>query len=596
LDAVSPQALLARAVRESRLGLMEAAAASVQHVIHSPPAEASAALRLDARIRLVWIQFQNGEHAAARQTAALAVRKAAAIGDRTRESLARSSYARVLAEGQDVVEAADEVVTALRLSRWTDHPLSRSVACVNLAIICSRLALYEAAVDMSHQAVEQAERADDPEAYAHALSNYGSLHADYLYRYRLVPEAERDSYLDLAIRESRRATDYAHAQEDGEMQRLSGYNLVEFLLMRGDLGAAEAAWARVEAAPGAPSRRSQVQRGHVRSLLLLGQGNPGALAALEESLERCLAYPFQELALFASEHRSRLLAEAGQYEEAFREHQRFHKLFCEQNNQDHSQHMQYSIILDQIEEMRALVAVENARVARLAQQHASLSSQTERLARESLEDALTGLANRRRLDQVLGLLAAENRAYAIAILDLDHFKRVNDRFSHAVGDRVLRRVAEIMRMVLAGASAAGPGLRLAVRLGGEEFAIALAGAEARAITRDEAWAICEALRAAIEAEGWAAVTPGLAVTASLGLAMSEEAPDAAGRMWIADARLYDAKHAGRNRVAWDDSGRAARERAGSDGCRLLAAAFEDPEDEADERSSEAASPVQAMGR
>jgi diguanylate cyclase (GGDEF)-like protein len=581
--------MLARAIRQSRLGLMEAAAASAQQVIHSPPAEASAALRLDARIRLVWIQFQNGEHAAARQTAALAVRKAAAIGDRTRESLARSSYARVLAEGPHVVEAADEVVAALRLSRWTDNPLSRSVACVNLGIICSRLALYEAAVDMSHQAVEQAERAGDPEAYAHALSNYGSLHADYLYRYRLVPEAERDSYLDLAIRESRRATDYAHEQEDGEMQRLSGYNLVEFLLMRGDLGAAEAAWAQVEAAPGAPSRRSQVQRGHVRSLLLLGQGNPGALQALEESLERCLAYPFQELALFASEQLSRLLAEAGQYEAAFREHRRFHKLFCEQNNQDHSQHMQYSIILDQIEEMRALVAAENARVARLAQQHASLASQTERLARESLEDALTGLANRRRLDQLLGLLAVENRAYAIAILDLDHFKRVNDRFSHAVGDRVLRRVAEIMRMVLAGPQAAGPGLRLAVRLGGEEFAIALADAEARAITRGEAWAICEALRAAIEAEGWAAVTPGLAVTASLGLAMSDEAPDAAGRMWIADARLYDAKHAGRNRIAWDDSGRAARERARSDGWAAEAA-----EDDEDGRRSEAASPMQAM--
>jgi diguanylate cyclase (GGDEF)-like protein len=592
LDPVSPQALLARAVRESRLGMMEAAAATAQQVIHRSPAEASAVLRLDARIRLVWIQFQNGEHAAARRTAALAVRKAAAIGDRVRESLARSVYARVLAEGQEVVEAADEVVAALRLSRATDHPLSRSVACVNLAIICSRLALYEAAVDLSLQAVAQAERADDPEAYAHALSNYGSLHADYLYRYRLVPEVERETYLDLAIRESRRATLYAHAQEDGEMQRLCGYNLVEFLLMRGDLVGAEAAWDAVEAAPGVPSRRSQVQRGHVRSLLLLGQGDPDALAALEESLERCLTYPFRELALFASEHRSRLLAEAGQYEAAFYEHRRFHALFREQNNQDHSRHMQYSIILDQIEEMRALVAAENARVARLAQQHANLSSQAEQLARESLEDALTGLANRRRLDQVLGLLAAKDHTYAIAILDLDHFKRVNDRFTHVVGDRVLRRVAEIMRMSLAGTS--GLGLRLAVRLGGEEFAIALAGADAAAITRDEACAICEALRQAIEAEGWAAVAPGLAVTASLGLAMSDEAPDAAGRMWIADARLYDAKHAGRNRVAWDDSGRAARERARSADWLLPVDALE--EEEEPERPSEAAARAQALGR
>jgi diguanylate cyclase (GGDEF)-like protein len=563
LDPQAPQALLARAVRESQLGLMDAAAAHAKQVIHSSPHEASAVLRLDARIRLIWIEFQNGAHEAARRTGFLAVRKAAAIGDRTRESLARSHYARVLAEGREVVEAADEVVAALRLSRQTDNPLARSLACVNLAIICSRLALYEAAVDLSRQAVDEAARADDPETYAHAVSNYGSLHADYLYRYSLVPEAEKRAYLDLAIRESRRATAYAQAQEDGEMQRLSGYNLVEFLLMRGDVAAAAAAWDAVEAAPGAPSRRSQVQRGHVRALLLLGQGDCRALAALEESLERCLTYPFRELALFASEHRSRLLAEAGRLEEAYREHQRFHALFLEQTNEDHSRHMQYSIIIDQIEEMRALAAAENARAERLAQQHASLSSQTARLARESLEDPLTGLANRRRLEQALADFAAEDRAYAIALLDLDHFKSVNDRFSHSVGDRVLRRVAAIMRAALAALPA--PEGRLAVRLGGEEFAIALwgaggvMGAGGGAVTREAAHAVCEALRAAIAAADWAAVAPGLRVTASLGLALSDEAPDAAGRLWIADARLYDAKHGGRNRVAWDDSGRAARE-------------------------------------
>jgi diguanylate cyclase (GGDEF)-like protein len=555
LDPLSPQALLAHSVRLSRLGLMDAAATTAWQVINAPPREASAVLRLDARIRLVWIQFQNGEHEAARHTGLLAVRRAAAIGDHSRESLARSQYGRVLSEANEVVEAADEVVAALRLSRMTDNPLARSVACVNLAIICSRLSLYEAAVDLSLQGVTQAARADDPEAYAHAVSNYGSLHADYLYRYSLVPEAEKQDYLDLAIRESRRASEYANAREDGEMQRLSGYNLVEFLLMAGDLAGAEAAWRQVEAAPGAPSRRSQVQRGHVRALLLLGQGDPAALGALEDSLDRCLTYPFRELALFASEHRSRLLAETGRHEEAYREHQRFHALFLEQNNQDHSRHMQYSIIIDQIEEMRGLASAENARAERLAQQHVSLSSQTERLARESLEDALTGLANRRRLEQLLAAFAREDRAYAIAILDLDHFKRVNDRFSHAMGDGVLRRVADIMRATLSGAET--PALRLAARLGGEEFAIAIAGPSA--VTLEEARLVCEALRAAIATADWEAVAPGLSVTASLGLALSGEAPDAAGRMWIADARLYDAKHAGRNRVVWDDRDRAARE-------------------------------------
>jgi diguanylate cyclase (GGDEF)-like protein len=146
------------------------------------------------------------------------------------------------------------------------------------------------------------------------------------------------------------------------------------------------------------------------------------------------------------------------------------------------------------------------------------------------------------------------------MLDLDHFKRVNDRFSHAVGDGVLRRVADIMRATLAAVVA--PDTRLAARLGGEEFAIALAGHSA--VTREEAHAVCEALRVAIATVDWGAVAPGLSVTASLGLALYDEAPDAAGRMQIADARLYDAKHAGRNRVAWDDAGRAARRADASD--------------------------------
>jgi diguanylate cyclase (GGDEF)-like protein len=540
---------------------MDAAAVTAKRIIHCPAGEASAALRLEARVRLIWIQFQNGQSRAAHATAQIAIREACVIGDRVRESLARSLYARVLAEGSEGEAAADQVIVALQLARRTDDALARSVACANLARLCARGGLYDAAVDLARQAVDQAERSQDSEAIALAISNYGSLHADYLYRYRPVSEAQRRDYLRIAVDESRRATAFAHRQGDGEMQRRSGYNLSEFLLMSGDLPGAEAAMRETDAAPGTPSRRAQVHGGHAKALLLLGQGNPGALAALEESLERCRAYPFRQLAMFASEHRSRLLAEAGRYQDAYQEHRRFHELFKEHSKQDQSGRVQNRVILHQIEEMRALASVENARAERLALVHESLSSEAQRLSRESMEDALTGLANRRRLDQLLMELATAGRPYAIAILDLDHFKQVNDRFSHGVGDRVLRQVADIVRETLAPRESLSA--RLAVRLGGEEFAIALAGAGA-AITLPHARAVCEDVRCAIAGYEWAAITPGLAVTASLGLAMFEEAPDSVGRMWIADARLYDAKHGGRNRVVSDDANRALRgARAGS---------------------------------
>ncbi len=534
---------------------MDVAAATAKLIIGGSPREASAELRLDARLRLIWIEFQNGQNAAARETSEAAIAEACAIGDRARESIARSLYARVLAEGADGQAAANEVVAALKLACAVDDALAHSIACGNLSRLCARQGLYETAVDLARQAVEQAERSRDAEAIALAISNYGSLHADYLYRYRPASEAQRKDYLTIAINESRRAVLIARAHGDGEMQRRAGYNLSEFLLTSGDLPGAEAAMQETDAAVGTPSRRARVHGGHAKALLLLGQGNPGALAALEENLERCLAYPFPQLAMFASEHRSRLLAEAGRYREAYEEHRRFHELFKRHSRQDQSWHVQYRIILHQIEEMRSLASVESARAERLALEHESLSSEAKRLSRELLEDALTGLANRRRLDQLLAELGVAGMPYAIAILDLDHFKHVNDRFSHAVGDRVLREVADILGIVLEEQERLS--VRLAVRLGGEEFAIALASAGA-VITMAEARAICEAARRAIATHRWEAIGLGLRVTASLGLATFEEAPDAVGRMWIADARLYDAKHGGRDRVVSDDAGRASR--------------------------------------
>ena len=551
MDPASAQSLLTQCLRAYRLGDMDTAATTAKRIIRSKPEGASAVLRLDARIRLIAIEFRNGQHEAALATGRIAVRQARAIRDRVRESLARSSYARVLIEESGAIEASDEVIAAWRLSRATDDARARSIACANLALICSRLSLHKAAVDMAREAVAQAERAGDPEAIGHAVCNFGSLHADYLYRYSPVSAEEKEGYLTFAIAESRRATEFANSHEDGELQRVSGYNLVEFLLMRGDLAAAEAAMRQTEAAPGVACRRAQIHRGHTWALLLEAMGDPGALQALEESLERCLAYPFLELALFASEHRTRLLAQAGRFEEALIEHRRYHALFLRTNNETHSRHIQYHMVRNQIEETRALLAAENARTEHLSRRHASLSTEAERLSRETLEDALTGLANRRRWERRLAEFAADTSAYAIAILDLDHFKQVNDIFSHAVGDAVLRQVGAILRSSLA--AVGGLSEPTAFRLGGEEFAIALAK-PATTLAISDARAVCDGVRVAIAAGDWTSVAPGLKVTASIGLAMSDEAPDAAGRMRVADARLYAAKRAGRNRVVSDDGG------------------------------------------
>jgi diguanylate cyclase (GGDEF)-like protein len=175
-----------------------------------------------------------------------------------------------------------------------------------------------------------------------------------------------------------------------------------------------------------------------------------------------------------------------------------------------------------------------------------------RLRRDSLTDALTGVANRRFFERRLDEETSRWQRYATSLscllVDLDHFKQINDRFGHPAGDRTLQRVAELL----------GRGLRASdvlARYGGEEFALLLPATD-----RDQAGEIAERLRAAIERAG-ASPDPGGPdrVTVSIGLAnlgarareLRHETP-ASWLLRLADRALYRAKAEGRNRVATDD--------------------------------------------
>ena len=178
------------------------------------------------------------------------------------------------------------------------------------------------------------------------------------------------------------------------------------------------------------------------------------------------------------------------------------------------------------------LSAKNRELEALVDQLADLQAQ---LREQADRDWLTGLHNRR----FLARARAEGRLHgplAVAVLDLDHFKAINDGFGHQAGDRVLARVGAIV------AAHAG-GDAIAVRAGGEEFALYLPGTRA-----PDAAARCEILRAAIAAEPWPGVAAGLRVTASIGLACAPAAGDLEALEREADSRLYAAKAAGRDRV------------------------------------------------
>jgi diguanylate cyclase (GGDEF)-like protein len=130
-----------------------------------------------------------------------------------------------------------------------------------------------------------------------------------------------------------------------------------------------------------------------------------------------------------------------------------------------------------------------------------------------------------------------NQPLTVAVADLDHFKIVNDRMGHRVGDEVLRSSATLMQRQCRPVD-------LVARIGGEEFGLILPGLDHIA-----AMGFCEELRGLIESHPWATVHPGLRLTMSIGIAEWDGTCGADELVHAADTRLYSAKHAGRNRVA-----------------------------------------------
>jgi diguanylate cyclase (GGDEF)-like protein len=164
----------------------------------------------------------------------------------------------------------------------------------------------------------------------------------------------------------------------------------------------------------------------------------------------------------------------------------------------------------------------------------------DQLERQTYEDALTGLPNRRRLDQRLteefALALRHGRPLAVAIADIDHFKSVNDRFSHAVGDAALRGLAKLLMSQVRHTD-------LVARFGGEEFVLVLVETDAEAALR-----VCEKLRMAVANHTWSAIHPGLTLTLSIGVCADTTLPGHERMLAMADRNLYSAKAAGRNRV------------------------------------------------
>lgn len=161
-------------------------------------------------------------------------------------------------------------------------------------------------------------------------------------------------------------------------------------------------------------------------------------------------------------------------------------------------------------------------------------------------DAKTGLATSARwhhhAEQMLVRAHDAGTGLGLLMIDLDHFKQINDTYGHPFGDRVLQRLVAVIDSSL-------PEAAFCARYGGEEFAIVMPGYD-----RHEALRVCETVRERVDGHLWPELAPGLRVTVSIGVAHGfGPVTGHDGLVDAADRLLYAAKHSGRNAVAFQDS-------------------------------------------
>ncbi|WP_433378604.1 diguanylate cyclase [Actinoplanes sp. CA-142083] len=482
--------------------------------------------------------------------AAMDLASRAAAGD---DPLVRAEALSVLANCRrardEYPEALELALRAAEAGRETGYPAAEARARSEVARALLASGETDEALLESLSALELAEAGGDLSAYVTALTAVGNV-------YLALQQ------FDLAVQLCERGAETARLVGD-EIANAALQDTVACALMgiaeaardegdeegsvRAALAAAERSQAAMVIAREHGHRRNEACALANYAEALGAAGFPGKALTLLESWEIDLARDAAYTITHHLDTRGGICLALGRYEEAaalfsqaldVAESKSAAMMFCEHLAEAYERSGNLAGALASYKKFHLLyrqvaseAAQRNARVAavRMETEQAKALAERERLRadgllRMSLEDPLTGLANRRRLDEQL----AAHPDGMVALIDVDHFKRVNDEFSHQIGDEVLRALAGLL-------TAGCRGDDLAARYGGEEFALLF-----RDLSASEAVEAAERVRRMVEEFDWGIIAPGLAITVSIGVA---------GLLRDADARLYEAKKAGRNRVA-----------------------------------------------
>jgi len=539
----SLQALVARAYAQADACELDAAQASIDEVRAQARAAGCIGPQVHALVLASIIALRRSQPAEGMRAAAAARGLALSTGDAELLAHARLSMARV----NYWTGANDEALTDLE-AVWPIAEQSQDLrlrfSCANyLGIVVGIVGHHERGMHWCHVAQGIAERWGQPQLAATAAANAAGRHIDIgeLADAQGRTDDARAAWLE-AVRACEAALAAAQACAAREAQLIADTNRTMAFAYLDDHAEATSGVGRVRAFAaevGNPIPPLHVALPYIRLLRRRGE-----LGAAQREARSAIAQAEQISAL----HQLAPLYEAasaidealGNDKAALAMYKRFHEtqnLVAAERTR-----LRAELLSVRLETEQALAEAETAqaRAFELARENEALSQAAQAFSEQALRDPLTGLANRRRLDEVLPLAWSRARSQGaplcLALLDADHFKRVNDTYSHAVGDAVLRELGALMLSHCREGD-------LAARFGGEEFVLLIPDTDLAGAQR-----LCERLRASIESWAWSSIAPGLAVTASLGVANIAEAEDATAGLARVDALLYEAKRRGRNRV------------------------------------------------
>jgi diguanylate cyclase (GGDEF)-like protein len=470
----------------------------------------------------------------------LAIRRR--IGDRDGEAGSLNNIAIAHTQMAQFSDAFEYLLNSLEAA--DSQPSAASYALYNIAQIFTQINDLEKAQDYYRQSLDLNQKTNDRALESSILADLGKVHA------LLKNHNDALGYLHRSL-EIARTTGNLHdqgialsilgmAHQEGGNYLMAGKCLYEALEIM------EQTDARAE--------QSEV-------LCLLGrnhlkQGKIGeSIALLNQSLAIAQEININEKIRNARYALAEVYQAIGDFEQALNHYRIYHNIWKSFYSQDSERRIQAIFARSEIEKARQDAEEERYKTHQLSQALSEaqkseneksrllsqLEIQAEMLEQLAREDGLTGLNNRRWLDVQLNQEFERARRFqhpfSIAMLDVDHFKSINDRFSHQVGDEVLRQIAKILRTSCRLVDCIG-------RYGGEEFMIILVET-----TPTQAHEICTKIMDNIRGFDWSLIHENIdQVTLSIGLGENVNTQTPAEMVAIADRQLYRAKQQGRDQI------------------------------------------------